>query len=553
MASQLIVQAPPEKLRRLRELREIRRKQEAVRLAKVDAFAALGYEPTCKPRALARLARDRGEDVPVPEPCGRCPQEQFHAATEDSVLYGGAAGGGKTLGLIMEGIRACIRHPGIRVLILRRTYDELAESIYPEFQRLGWAAALGGRWNKTEKELTFPNGSVIRCRYLESIEDASRRQGGAYQLLLVDELTLMPPGAVDLVALERLRSAHGIPVLGIRAASNPGGPSHGEVRERYIDATEHGRIVAVDDNGLTRRFIPAKATDNPYLDAAYFRRLDAITDPARRAAMRDGDWGQFSGQMFQQYRWDRHTIDPVTLPAAWRRYNGVDWGFAAPWAVLWGAEDEDKRVWIYREIYETQVGEAEQATRILAAEADDERVLVRWADDAMWATRGDAKPISTVYAENGCHITPAGKGPGSRIAGWQRWHSYLAEAPACPHHRAAGWATCPKIHIFRTCPKLIHELENLPYATTGNVEDADPKAKDHAMDAGRYLLLNLGGGPEFTVFPEEQVNPVAEQIGEPLQPLGPFAVRPYADDDLAYGGEYEEQVQRIVRTVRTVE
>lgn len=54
------------------------------------------------------------------------------------------------------------------------------------------------------------------------------------------------------------------------------------------DATEHGRKVITDDHGLTRRFIPAKATDNPYLDEAYFRRLDSIPDPARRAAIRPG-------------------------------------------------------------------------------------------------------------------------------------------------------------------------------------------------------------------------------------------------------------------------
>jgi len=121
----------------------------------------------------------------------------------------------------------------------------------------------------TTAEITFPHGSVIRLRYRESLEDASRRQGGAYQYLLVDERTLMPPGTVDVMARERLRSVHGIPVLGIRSASNPGGPSHGEVRVHYVDATEHGRKVITDDHGLTRRFTPAKATDNPYLDEAF--------------------------------------------------------------------------------------------------------------------------------------------------------------------------------------------------------------------------------------------------------------------------------------------
>jgi phage terminase large subunit len=181
-----------------------------------------------------------------------------------------------------------------------------------------------------------------------------------------------------------------------------------------VEPTEHGRIVVTDDHGLTRRFIPAKATDNPYLDEAYFRRLDSIPDPKRRAAMRDGDWGQFAGQMFSEYRWDRHTLEPITLVASWQRYNGVDWGFAAPRAVLWAAVDEDGRAWVYREIYEVQVGESDQATKILAADDEDEHVAVRWADDAMWATRGDAKPIAQVYAENGVSLTQAGKGPGSR-------------------------------------------------------------------------------------------------------------------------------------------
>ena len=116
-----------------------------------------------------------GADV-IPEPCGQCPQELFPAATKDDVLYGGAAGGGKTVGLVMEAIGAAVRYPGIRMLMLRRTYDELAESLHPEFQRIQWPAALGGPWNKTEKDVTFPHGSVIRLRYLESLEGAPRRQ-----------------------------------------------------------------------------------------------------------------------------------------------------------------------------------------------------------------------------------------------------------------------------------------------------------------------------------------------------------------------------------------
>ena len=378
------------KLQELRELRLERDRRERERMSNLDAFAMLGYEPICLPRIAARK---RGDAV-LPEPCGGCPQELFHSATEDDILYGGAAGGGKTAAICADALRLCVKYPGIRVLILRRSYDELAESIYPEFQRFAWGAALGGHLNKTEKEITFPNQSLIRLRYMETLDDASRRQGGAYQAVFCDERTLLAPGIVDVIALERLRSAHGVPVIGIRSTSNPGGPSHGEVRTRYVDATGHGRKVVTNDQGLTVRFIPAKATDNPHLDEAYFRRLDSIPDPARRAAMRDGDWGQFSGQIFRELRWDRHTIDPIALHPSWKRYNGIDWGFTAPYAVIWGCLDPDGRVWVYREIYKAGVGEAEQAKRILDAEAADEHVAVRYSDDSMFASR--ARPSRSV-------------------------------------------------------------------------------------------------------------------------------------------------------------
>lgn len=83
--------APPDKLRRLAELRARKAELDARDLATRDVFSLIGYEPVCKPRVLAQKA---GAEV-IPEPCGQCPQELFHAATEADVLYGGAAGGGK--------------------------------------------------------------------------------------------------------------------------------------------------------------------------------------------------------------------------------------------------------------------------------------------------------------------------------------------------------------------------------------------------------------------------------------------------------------------------
>lgn len=481
------------------------------------------------------------EYVPTPK------QRLFHDATEFDVLFGGSLGGGKTKALVADGIATCVKYPGIRVGCFRKSYPELRDTIVYELGQMGFAQAVGAKWNGTEYELKFSNGSLLMCRYAENMQDALRRQGAQYQKVLFDERTQLLPDVTAYLE-SRVRSGRrDIPVLGIRSTANPGGPSHGAVRARYIDATGHGERTYTDSAGRTVRFIPSTMRDNPHLDASYEQRLLALPEKMRKA-LREGDWGAFAGQMFVELTYARHVISPIALPESWQRYNGIDWGYTNPWAVVWGAVDEDSRVWIYREIYQAQVGEAEQARRITEAESDGEHVVSRFADDAMWATRGDARPIAAIYGDNGVHLTPAGKGGGSRINGWQRVRSYLDEAPACLHHRAQGWETCPKLHIFSTCENLYRELRDLPHATKGDPEDADTTASDHAADSLRYMLVNLGTGPQFLIDRDETGEPKLAGMPEQLpQPLGPrIAVMPNPDGTLWTPADPQRGAVRIV-------
>lgn len=217
-------------------------------------------------------------------------------------------------------------------------------------------------------------------------------------------------------------------------------------------------------------------------------------EPHHTVLVRRNGKAMWSGN--SEWRYDRHVVKPFTIPAEWRRFNGIDGGFRAPWCVIWGALDPDGRLWVYREIYETQVGETDQAKRILAAEDEGERVSVRWADDSMWSVTGEAKASAAVYAENGVNLTKAGKGPGSRVTRVRRTRTYLAEGPACAHHRSLGWDTCPLVHVFPGCANLIRTLPTLPHAKTGDPEDVETTAEDHAYDAFSYMLINLGGGGE---------------------------------------------------------
>lgn len=476
----------------------------AVDPASIDVFRRLRYEPACAPRvAAARAAgHDRPLDaqdagVPLPAPCGECPQERFHRTTAHAVLYGGALGGGKTKALLMEGIRAAVQYRGIRIGAFRRTFDELAESFLAELAKVDFGEALGASWNRTTRVLTFPNRSQIRFRYVETLEDASRRQGGEYQLLLIDEAGLIPADAIGALEERQRSSDPRIPVLGLRLASNPGGVSHEYLKARFIDTTNFGEHDATDDYDRSVAFVFAKATDNPYLGPDYQKQLDAIADPERRRAMRDGDWEVLAGMAFGEWSRERHVVQPFSVPLTWRRICGIDYGYAAPFAAIWIAIDQDYRAWLYRELYRSKVPEREQARMILEAEAAaDEDEVYRVMDPAAWGETGTHVPPAVQYIIEGCSVT---KAVNDRLSGISRFHTYLRDGPACAHHRALGWETCPMLHVFASCSDWLRTVPMLP-RDKNRPEDVDTKAEDHAYDATRYALMSPVAGAAPFLF-----------------------------------------------------
>jgi hypothetical protein len=457
------------------------------------------------------------------------PQERFLSLPDENidVLFGGAVGGSKSTSLLMYAMRACIRFPGLQAFWFRRTFPELEHSVIRLLGRYGFAQSLGAKWRADKHELRFPGDSTLTFAHAKNIKEATAFLSAEVNLLLIDERTTMPPDVVDLLYTRVRTGVPGVPVLGVRSATNPGDVGHSRVLADYIEATDHGEKEITDDNSRRRIFIQSRIGDTPQLGADYLKNLAGLPEKLRKAYL-EGDWTVFAGQVFDEWRHARHVVKPFTLPEGWKRYNGVDWGFAAPWCCLFLSVDPDGRVYVYRELYATQVGETAQAQRIVAAADEGEHISVRFADDSMWANRGELKSVADVYSENGCHLTKAGKGPDSRIARVNRMHTYLDEAPACPSHRALGWKTCPKIHVFPACANLIRTLPTLPHPQSGNLEDVDTNAEDHAYDALTYALVNLGTGPSWPDTDPEPEPAVAEQ----LEQRGQFAYRHNDSDGL---------------------
>jgi hypothetical protein len=125
----------------------------------------------------------------------------------------------------------------------------------------------------------------------------------------------------------------------------------------------------------------------------------------------------------------------------WWRVQGIDYGYAAPWAVEWIAQDQDGRAWVYRELYRSGVIETEQARLIQEAERGGPP-LRRFADPAMWSKTGSAPSPAVAYDEAGVHLEKAINDRVSAGSGCIRSCPARARRVRCTGRRGSTSARC---------------------------------------------------------------------------------------------------------------
>lgn len=492
-----------------------------------DPLAAIGFEPLCKPRVTQRLA-GVPEELLAPL-CGTCPQERFLALPDENldVLYGGAGGGSKSTGMFAYCIRASVRYPGLQTFWFRNSFPELNQSVLRLLARYGYVKALGARWDGSKYELRFPGGSILTFAHAKNLQEAAALSSAEINLLVLDERTTIHPDVVDFLYTRVRSGVPTIPCLGVRAASNPGFVGHGVVKAGWVEATDNGKREIVDKAGRRRIFIPARASDNPYVKD-YAKTLEGIADPELRRRILDGDWSVMPDQAFPDWRPDKITVPAFEIPAAWKRYGGLDYGWSAPSVYLAAARDGDGRLWVYRELSMVQTPEKAQARRILEANAGTAMASIA-ADPAMWGKVGSALPPADQMALEGLALV---KADNDRLGGKSRVHTYLADGPACAHHRSLGQDVCPMLHVLDGCaPDLVRTMADLP-RDKNRPEDVDTNAADHHYDSLRYLCMSIGGEAKFH-FPGEEKPP--EGI-DPQAQRPPNTLAPPPPPPSSYGG-----------------
>jgi hypothetical protein len=470
-------------------------------------------------------------------------------ATE--VLYGGAAGGGKSHFMREAAIEWCCEIPGLQVYLFRRVEDDLIKNHMdgPKgFRNLLAGMVLAGFARITELKITFWNGSAINLCHCKDEKHRFKYHGAEIHVLMIDELTtfteviyrylrfrvrcvgLKKTGAIPERYLKDHVGPDGVTVNEhdlfprIVCSSNPGNVGHQWVKATFITVSDPTVPKRMPDSegGMIRQYIPARLDDNPSMiedDPEYRQRMRGLGDPMLVRAMELGDWSVIAGGFFDEFSYERHVLKACTLPANifTRRFRAMDWGSAKPFSTGWYAIcDEEWRtlgttgnsivvprgaIVRYREWY----GVKEKPDNAgYFANVGIKKPIEFWARGVWERELPSENPLYTVADPavfNSANGDPSPAERAEKIKA-KKWRATLNLRPA-GNKRIEGWdqvharlqgedpedAGHPLLFFMDNQPHAIRTLEALQHDEL-KVEDADSDMEDHAPDEIRYACMS---------------------------------------------------------------
>ena len=395
-------------------------------------------------------------------------------------LFGGSRGAGKSY-LLRWGMIAWLMYqakmgfPGIIGGLFCSTYTALMDrqisKISAEFP--SWLGTL--KTTKTIGQAFFLDkkfgGGILALR---NLDETAKYKSAEFGIIGVDELTEHPVDTFNIL-IGSLRWS-GLSKPCFLSGSNPDGIGNEWVKNYFIHHVYPPEMQPLSDEF---NFVPSLPTDNPHLDQGYYIMLNSLPEDLKRAWLL-GDWDVFKGLAFKNFSRAKHVIEPIEIPDYWTRIIGIDSGYRAPFCTLFGARNPDNgRVVVYKEIYETELTDRQQARRILDLSDDIELKAMRYGDPSMWTRKTQEYVTSTaqVYAQNGVHLH---KGNNDRMDGKRKIDRLLLDLEDGR----------PGLLIFNTCTNLIRELSQLVYDKY-HTEDVDTRMSDHSYDSLRYMCTTV--------------------------------------------------------------
>lgn len=400
-------------------------------------------------------------------------QIEFLEATQKYVCFGGARSGGKSWAIRYKALLMALTHPGIKIMIVRRSYPELSENhINPlRTETMGYAS-----YRDKEKSLSFPNGSRIKFSYCATDSDSLQFSGQEWDIIFIDEGQQIREEWYNAIRATN-RGVNSFPKR-IYITCNPGGVGMQWIRRLFIE-----RDFKQDENPDDYVFIQSLVTDNQALmeaDPDYIKVLESLP-PAQRAAWRYGDWYSYEGRFFSEFRPAIHVVPHIDIPDYWRRYRAIDYGLDMC-AVLWIAVDELGQEYVYRELHQSDLIVAEAARKIVEM-SEGERIETTYAPPDLWSrTKDSGKDVAELFAEHGVRLSRCSN---DRISGWLSVKEHIKVIPGM------DGADTSRLRVVEGCRVLIKHLQLLEFSESRPGDAAtEPHEITHICDALRHYCIS---------------------------------------------------------------
>lgn len=430
-------------------------------------------------------------------------QQAFIDSQAFETLFGGAAGGGKSYGQLVDGLLYALKYPKSKQIIFRTTFADLEKSLIRTSMDL-YPLSIAD-YNSSKHTWKFKNGSIVDFGYIQYEKDVYQYQSAEYDVIRFDELTHFTEFMYTYM-ISRCRGANPYPKC-IKSSTNPGGVGHNWVKERFIDIGAPNVIHTCKlETGetTTRIFIPSLVQDNKFMltyDPDYIKRLDALPEKERRA-LKYGDWDIFDGQFFTEFKRDIHVIEPFEIPKDWYIYFVMDYGLDKL-AGYWIAVDYNNNAYVFREVYESNLLVSQARDKI--KEMTNEPIYLYLAPPDLWNRHKETgKSTADIFEEGDITLY---KTNNDRIQGWLQMKEWLK-----PYKDEQGCMTA-KLKIFNTCKNLIRCLPQVQHdeKRVGDIAN-EPHELTHSVDAIRGFCVYWTQEPIF--MPKKQELPFELQTEE---------------------------------------
>lgn len=284
------------------------------------------------------------------------------------LLYAGPAGTGKSKCLLEKLHAVALKYPGMRGLIVRKTLASLGSTALVTYEEhVAKEHLLNGevKWfGGSAKEAAcyrYSNGSRI---VVGGMDKAMKIMSSEYDVVYAQEATELTEEDWEAITT-RLRNGK-MPYQQIIADANPDVPTHW-LKIRCDTGKTHYIRSRHEDNPILFHQGPDGPGALTTAGEAYMAKLDALTG-VRYQRLRKGIWCAAEGLVYEEFDPQVHLHRRIGRPPiSWTRYVTVDFGYTNPMVVQFWAEDEDGRLYLYRELYQTKTTVEDMAPKILKA------------------------------------------------------------------------------------------------------------------------------------------------------------------------------------------